>query len=84
MTTQIPLRVLSTDWCGYCRLLKSFLDAHGIPYELFNIEEDDDALAEIKNLQKGGRTVPTVVYPDGTHDVNPNSTRHMEKLTHSV
>lgn len=80
MTTQTPLRVLSTDWCPYCRILKGFLDKHGISYEQFNVDEDDDALAEISKLQNGGRTVPTVVYADGTHDVNPSGARLMEKL----
>lgn len=75
MTTQTPLRVLSTDWCPYRRILKSFLDQHEIPYEQFNVDEDDDALAEINKLQNGGRTVPTVVYADGTHDVNPTQRR---------
>lgn len=80
MTTQTPLRVLSTNWCPYCRMLKDFLDEQEIPYEEFNIDDDDDALAEINKLQNGGRTVPTVVYPDGTHDVNPSAARLMEKL----
>jgi mycoredoxin len=80
MTTQTPLRVLSTNWCPYCRMLKDFLDEQEIPYEEFNVDDDDDALAEINKLQNGGRTVPTVVYPDGTHDVNPSAARLMEKL----
>ena len=61
MTTQTPLRVLSTNWCPYCRMLKDFLDEQEIPYEEFNVDDDDDALAEINKLQNGGRTVPTVV-----------------------
>jgi len=80
MTTQTPLRVLSTNWCPYCRMLKDFLDEQEIPYEEFNVDDDDDALAEINKLQNGGRTVPTVVYPDGTHDINPSAARLMEKL----
>ncbi|MDP6823524.1 MAG: glutaredoxin domain-containing protein [Dehalococcoidia bacterium] len=80
MTAQTPLRVLSTDWCAYCRVLKHFLDEHAIPYDQLNVDEDDDALAEIQKLQNGGRTVPTVIYADGTHDVNPSGTRLMEKL----
>ncbi|MBT3943245.1 MAG: NrdH-redoxin [Chloroflexi bacterium] len=84
MTTQTPLRVLSTDWCPYCRVLKRFLDEHEIPYEQLNVDEDDAALAEINKLQNGGRTVPTVVYADGSHDVNPSGARLMEKLGQTV
>lgn len=80
MSTQIPIRVLNTNWCPYCRILKDFLDKQEIPYEEFNVDEDDDALTEINKLQNGGRTVPTVVYADGTHDVNPSAARLMEKL----
>ncbi|MDA1257035.1 MAG: glutaredoxin domain-containing protein [Chloroflexi bacterium] len=80
MTMESPLRVLSTPWCPYCRILKRFLDDRSIPYEEFDIESDEAAMAEINGLQSGGRTVPTVVYPDGTHDVNPSGARLLERL----
>ena len=75
-----PLKVFSTDWCPYCRILKRFLDERGIPYQELKIDSDADAMDEIMRLQNGGRTIPTVVYADGSHDVNPSGARVLEKL----
>ncbi len=80
MDADTPLKVFSTDWCPYCRILKRFLDERGIPYQEFKIDSDAGAMDEIMRLQNGGRTIPTVVYADGSHDVNPSGARVLEKL----
>ncbi len=35
---QVDLYV--TNWCGYCRKAVAFLKAHGVPYNLYDIEKD--------------------------------------------
>ncbi len=68
----LMLTVYSTTWCGYCVRLKKLLDREGIRYAEVNIEEDDTA-AELGGGVKGGdRTVPTVIFPDGTALTNPS------------
>jgi mycoredoxin len=64
--------MFSTTWCGYCRRLKSQLDAQGIGYQEINIEEVDGTAELVASLNGGNQTVPTVIFPDGTTATNPS------------
>lgn len=61
----------STTWCGYCRRLATGLDRAGIPYSQVNIELDDEAAERVMRINGGNRTVPTVMFADGTALANP-------------
>jgi thioredoxin reductase (NADPH) len=52
--------------------VKKFLAAHRVRYNFVNIDTEPQAIELIKQLQDGGQIIPTVVYPDGTHEVNPS------------
>jgi glutaredoxin len=56
--TQANAKVVlyATDWCGYCKLTRRFLDQKGIPYREFDIEKDADARKAYEAL--GGRGIP--------------------------
>ncbi|EJN22791.1 glutaredoxin-like protein [Pseudomonas sp. GM79] len=47
----------ATEWCGYCKLTRRFLDQKGIPYKEFDIEKD--ALAKAYEAL-GGRGIPLI------------------------
>lgn len=66
------ITMFSTTWCGYCRRLKSQLDAQGIGYQEINIEEVDGTAELVASLNGGNQTVPTVIFPDGTAATNPS------------
>jgi mycoredoxin len=66
------LTMYSTTWCGYCMRLKRMLDREGIAYSEVNIEEDESAADFVMSVNGGNRTVPTVVFPDGTALTNPS------------
>ncbi|QOR71780.1 mycoredoxin [Ruania alkalisoli] len=62
----------STTWCGYCHRLKGQLTRSGIAFTEVNIEEVPEAAAYVEQVNGGNRTVPTVVFPDGTAATNPS------------
>lgn len=64
--------MFSTTWCGYCRRLKSQMDAAGVRYSEVNIEEHPDAAALVERVNGGNQTVPTLVFPDGSAATNPS------------
>src|SRR6266480_1015683 len=64
--------VYGAPWCPHCKRVKKFLAAHRVRYAFVDIDTDPQAIARLKELQDGGRVIPTVVYPDGTHEVNPS------------
>jgi thioredoxin reductase (NADPH) len=66
------LTVFTAPWCPHCKRVKKFFAAHRVPYDVVDIDENPESLERLKALQDGGQIIPTVVYADGTHDVNPS------------
>ena len=48
-----------TDWCGYCKQAKSYMNSKGISYVAYDIEKDSAAKQRHKEL--GGRGVPLII-----------------------
>jgi mycoredoxin len=70
----------STPWCGYCRRLKTQLDREGIEIEVVDIEQEPAAAEIVADINGGNRTVPTLVYRDGTSQTNPSVKEVRAKL----
>ncbi len=66
------LTVYGAPWCPHCKRVKKFLAAHRTRYENVDIDEHPEAIERLKELQGGGQIIPTVVYGDGTFEVNPS------------
>ena len=71
-TEASALTVYSTTWCGYCRRLKTQLDANGIGYTEIDIEADPAAAEFVGSVNGGNHVVPTVKYADGSTATNPS------------
>ena len=74
------LTMYSTPWCGYCHRLKGQLSRAGISYTEIDIEQQPDAAAIVERVNHGNRTVPTVVFPDGSALTNPSLAEIADKL----
>ena len=64
--TERPFRkltVYSADWCPDCRQAKAFLDQHGVPYDLVEIDKDP-AAAKLLEEKTGKRGIPYFVLDD--------------------
>lgn len=62
----------STEWCGYCRRLKTQLKSAGIGYTEINIELDPESAKFVESINDGNQVVPTVLFPDGSAATNPS------------
>jgi mycoredoxin len=71
----------TTSWCGDCRRAKRVFGDLGIPYTEVNIDEEPQAAEQVKQLNKGMRSVPTIVFADGTTLVEPTTMTLQAKLT---
>ncbi len=67
------MTVYGAPWCPHCKRVKKFLSAHKVRYTFVNIDVQPEAIERVKELQGGGQIIPTVVYPDGTFEVNPSN-----------
>ncbi len=74
------MTVYGAAWCPHCRRVKKFLAAHRVRYTFVDVDADPQAIERVKELQGGAQIIPTVVYPDGTHEVNPSN----EALAHRI
>ena len=66
------LTMYTTTWCGYCVRLKAGLHSAGIDFDEVNIEQDPQAADFVMSVNGGNRTVPTLLFPDGTALTNPS------------
>ena len=67
------IKVYGAPWCPDCRRAKKFLGEHRVAYDWIDIEDDADGLRYVEELQGGGRTIPTIVFPDGSHLLEPTN-----------
>lgn len=71
----------STTWCGYCLRLKRLMQNEGIQYAEVDIETDEQAAELVMQANGGNRTVPTLVFADGTALTNPSLDQVKAQLT---
>jgi len=74
------LIVYATGWCGDCSRARRFLEAHRVAYRWIDIDRDREAEALVRKVNRGNRSVPTLVFPDGSMLVepsNPDLARHL-------
>ncbi len=74
------LTVYTTSWCPFCRRLVSDLNRAGIEFTDIDVDEDGEAAKIVQKLNNGNRTVPTVVFADGTSLTNPPVAQVRAKL----
>ncbi len=80
MGPEKPLIVYGTPWCPDCRRSKQFLGEHRIAYDYIDIDQDPAAQAEVERLNRGNRSVPTIVFHDGSILVEPSNEVLAQKL----
>ena len=62
----------TTTWCVYCFRLKKLMQREGIEFAEVDIETDDSAAELVMSANGGNRTVPTLLFADGTALTNPS------------
>lgn len=70
----------TTGWCGFCARLKSQLKREGIDYTEVDIETQPEAADVVTQVNHGNRTVPTLVFADGSALTNPSVAQVRTKL----
>ncbi len=74
------ITIYATEWCWDCRRARKFFDAHGIAYRWVDIDRDPQAEQFVIQTNKGMRSVPTIVFPDGSVLVEPSNQQLERKL----
>ncbi|CCG04878.1 mycoredoxin [Blastococcus saxobsidens] len=71
-TPGAAVTMYTTTWCGYCVRLKKLMQREGIDFAEVDIEADPQAADIVVAANGGNRTVPTLVFADGSALTNPS------------
>ncbi len=74
------LVVYGAPWCPDCRRSKAFLTEQRVPHRWVDVDADPASLAAMQQLQGGGRTIPTIVFPDGSVLIEPSNAELASRL----
>ena len=75
--TQIVM--YSTQYCPDCQRAKAFFEANNIPYVRVLLEGNHEATEFVMKVNHGYRSVPTIIFPDGSVLVEPSWQELKEK-----
>ena len=71
-TPGTAVTMFTTQWCGYCVRLKKLMQRDGIEFAEVDIENDEASADVVMQANGGNRTVPTLLFADGTALTNPS------------
>lgn len=74
------ITIYGSSWCGDCFRVRRFLDKNKIPYTWIDIDRDREAEKFVLTTNRGMRSVPTIVFEDGTRLVEPSNEILAKKL----
>ncbi len=77
---ETKIRVYGTTWCPDCARAKQVLANNSVTYDWIDITNDAEARAYVEKVNKGNRSVPTIVFPDGSVLVEPSNAELEKKL----
>lgn len=66
----------TTEYCPDCIRARRFFEINNIPYLRVELEGNAEAIEFVMRVNHGCRSVPTIIFPDGSILVEPN----MEEL----
>lgn len=77
-----PARIVlyGVSWCGDCRRARQVFSQLNISYLDINIDADKQAEIFVKQINRGNRSVPTIVFPDGSTLTEPDNSTLSHKL----
>jgi mycoredoxin len=71
------IKFYATQWCGDCRRAFFYFKRKNIAIDYIDIDESPEGETFVKSVNNGNRSVPTIVFPDGSILVEP-STQEIE------
>jgi glutaredoxin-like protein len=78
--SEAKIKVYGTTWCPDCVRAKGVLAEHSVQYDWIDISNDEKARAYVERVNRGNRSVPTIVFPDGSMLVEPSNAELEKKL----
>ncbi|MBM3703897.1 MAG: NrdH-redoxin [Actinobacteria bacterium] len=74
------ITMYSADWCGDCRRSKRLLNELNVPYTIIDVDAVESAAEKVIEINGGMRSIPVIVFDDGTHLTEPSDATLKAKL----
>jgi len=68
------------DWCGDCRRSKRFMEENNVVFDYIDVEADPSAADKVVEINGGAKSIPVIVFSDGTHLTEPSDNDLKAKL----
>ena len=83
--TTAPTQIVmyTTEYCPDCVRAKKFFEVNNIPHLRVGLEGNAEAIDFVMKVNNGYRSVPTIVFPDGSILVEPNLEELKAKFSNS-
>jgi mycoredoxin len=78
--SQSKIIVYGTTWCPDTIRARNFLDSKGIVYLWVDIDKDGEGRKVVEKVNNGKRSVPTIIFSDGSTLVEPSNSQLASKL----
>jgi mycoredoxin len=75
------IQLYGTRWCPDCLRVKQIFKKHNVTYDWHDIEQDVQACVYVEKVNGGLKSVPTIVFPDGSVLVEPSNAVLEKKLS---
>jgi mycoredoxin len=80
LTSKDRITVYGVNWCPDCRRSKAILDEESVPYVWIDIDENKLGEKFVLATNRGNRSVPTIIFPDGSILVEPGTNQLRQTL----
>jgi len=74
------ITMYGTTWCGDTIRAKKLFDEYQIDYEWINIDKNVEGTKRVKDINNGNKSVPTIIFQDGTILVEPDKETLLNKF----
>jgi len=66
------ITMYGADWCGDCRRSKRLFEELNVEYTMIDTDADLTAADKVMEINGGAKSIPVIVFSDGTHLTEPS------------
>ena len=74
------ITMYGADWCGDCRRSKRLFEELDVQVNHIDVEKDEASAAKVIEINGGAKSIPVIVFSDGTHLTEPSDNDLKAKL----
>ncbi len=68
----VKILMYGTVWCGDTIRAKRLFEKYKVDFDWINIDKDPEGVQRVKEINNGYKSVPTIIFPDGSIFVEPD------------